>query len=188
MDESKYKVYFLVLIIVLLSYLFLYCTKNAQEPEKENIIKGSGILIDTLRCSNGVWETFDLPKTTNYFEFKITWAYIFEFSKEKNWRLIFKPESGKIQRVPQDGNKLLAPIEGYSGEEYSFIYWAPSIPTESQDKATFFYLSTDKTLFGRLDCKSEYSITSLSDVEKIIYVKLEYSWVVKTDGSRDFPK
>jgi len=188
MNQTKLAIHSFSIILLLSSQLFVHCSENSQEPKRENITKDSGTLEDTLKCHYGVWETSELPITKNYFEFKITWAYLFESYKEKSWRLIFKPSSEKIQRIPEDGNRLLAPVEGYSGEEYSFLYLAPSIPPESKNRTTFFYLSADKTLFGRLDCSSEYSMTSLSNGERSIYVKLVYNWVVKTDGSRNFPE
>jgi len=177
-----------IFIIILFSSLLLYCHKSSNEPEGENIVRGSHILTDTLKSNYGLWETVQLPPTNNYFEFDITWGYIYENLKEKNWRLTFKPVSRKIQIIPEEGNKLLAPVEGYSGEEHAFIYWAPSIPNNSEDKATFFYLSSDKTLYGRLDCKTYYYMNTLSEREKTIYVKLEYSWMVRTDGGRNFPE
>ena len=177
----------IIFFILLVLSIFSQC-ESLFSPEADKYEIGSGVLTDTLKSYYGVWKTVQLPATNNYFEFDITWAHMYAYSEEKSWRLTFKPVSRKIQIIPEDGNKLLAPLEGYSGEEHSFLYRSPSIPRKSEDIATFFYLSSNEILYGRLECKTNYEMITISEREKTIFVRLEYNWIVRTDGERSFPR
>ena len=168
-----------LILPTLILFLFSYC-RLSVEPEKTNLVRGSYTRIDTLKhyeYSTENTKIVYLPATENYFEFKI--RIISSYIK-------FMPLFGSIQKIPEDGNKLLAPLTRYTTEESSSVAVYQNQHAESN--TTFFYLSSDRTLYGRLDCKVTYDINQLSYSYCESYIKLEYTWMIRTDGERSFPK
>jgi len=173
-------------LVFMLSVLFLlYCTESAYNPEdfkdtekNENIVSGSHTIAKNIIVNYDNKE--QLPVLANYFEFEIQWSY----RLNNYWRITFLPVSKQIYIVPSGGNRIFAPITGYSGIEHIFIYNPSTMPRQAENTATFFYLTTDKTLFGRLECKTNYEVNA----DNTINVTLEYTWMVRTDGERQFPE